>query len=124
MSDKEVKDLTFEDLNRNVGEVERLHIRDLIDKSVVIKEYELKPSVYKEGDYATIQIMLEGKEYVVNTGSESLIRDLEMTSNKMPYRCKIVRRMSKMGRFYYCLAPVLDFDDVSNEVFDDEDIEG
>ena len=79
---------------------------DILGKLIVIKDMEIRPSSFSEGDYIILQIELDGKLWVVLTGSEVLVRQIKEKADKMPFRCKVIEQQSTRSKYkYYTLAP-------------------
>jgi len=80
-------------------------MRDLVDKVVIIKSFEVLPSRFGN-DYVQIQGEVDGRTFTVRTGSRTFVerlRRLEPVLSDAWVRAKIVRRRSSRGAYYYDL---------------------
>lgn len=99
--DQEIVDLTEDDFGKTF-EGDRITKDELLGKNFVIKDYEIRESTFADTNkYAIIQIELDGEPYVLMTGSNVLIGDLEKFKNRMPYRCSLEKRKSTKTKFTY-----------------------
>jgi len=82
-----------------------ISIRDLVDKVVIIKSFEVLPSRFGN-EYVQIRGEVDGHTFTARTGSKTLIerlRRLEPVLSDASIRAKIVRRRSTRGAYYYDL---------------------
>ena len=101
-----IYDLTDEDMPTQLFNGERIDMEDVLDRPIVIKNMEIRPSSFSEGDYIILQIELEGDPHVVLTGSLVLVRQLKEKADKIPFRCRIIEQQSTQSKYkYYTLAP-------------------
>lgn len=86
----------FSEENQNlVGE--KLPVRKIFDKEVVVKAYRVMDSKAVPGkSCAQIQVELGGKDYVVFTTSMVILRQLKQYADKMPFSTT----MRCMGRYH------------------------
>jgi len=78
---------------------DKISITDIINKEVIIVDYRVKESKLKEGNYLTLQIEKNDKKYVIFTGSQVLIDQIERYKNELPFLTTI-RKINK----YYSLT--------------------
>ncbi len=78
---------------------DKISISDVLNKEVTIIDYRVKESKLKEGNYLTLQIEKEGEKYVIFTGSQVLIDQIERYKNELPFLTTI-RKINK----YYSLT--------------------
>lgn len=93
-------------------EGDRVEMKDLIDKNVVILDAEIRPSNFREGKtYALIQIEREGKKEIIMTSAGAVQGSIRWLKDKkaIPGRveCKIVQERATTGRLMYKLASAI-----------------
>ena len=71
---------------------EKKKIADILNREILIINFQIKKSKIKEGDYATIQFKNGGTEYVIFTGSGPLMEQLEQYKAKMPFFTTIIQK--------------------------------
>ena len=102
----EIYDLTDEDMPTQLFDGERMDMEDVLDRPIIVKDMEIRPSSFSEGDYIILQIELDGDPRVVLTGSLVLVRQLKEKADKIPFRCRIIAQQSAQSKYkYYTLAP-------------------
>ena len=77
-------------------------IDDILNKEITILNYRIKTSRYsehKDGKYLTLQIEIENEKFVIFTGSEVLIEQIERYASELPF-VAIIRKINK----YYTLT--------------------
>lgn len=86
----------FSEENQNlVGE--KLPIRKIFDKEVIVKAYRVMDSKAVPGkSCAQIQVDMDGKDYVVFTTSTVILRQLNQYADKMPFSTTVCC----MGRYH------------------------
>lgn len=75
---------------------DKIKLDSILGKEIVIKGYKISNSRYNDGKLLTLQFELEGKEYIVFTGSSVLIEQIEKYKNEIPFMTKI----EKVNKFY------------------------
>ena len=79
---------------------QKIKIADVIDKEIVVKNYRITGSKYSDKttkkQCLTLQIEIEGKAYVLFTGSTVLIGQCEKYKDEMPF----ITTIQKIDRFY------------------------
>ena len=91
-------------------EGDKVEMKDLVDKDIVIIDAEIRPSLYREGKtYALIQIEREGKKEIIMTSAGAVQGSIRWLKDKgaIPGRvkCKIIQeRAERTGRLMYKLA--------------------
>ncbi|MEA1957605.1 MAG: hypothetical protein U9N01_04540 [Euryarchaeota archaeon] len=70
---------------------EKRKIADILDREILIMNFQIKKSKIKDGNYATIQFQNGGTEYVVFTASGRLMKQLEQSKDKMPFFTTIIQ---------------------------------
>ncbi len=75
---------------------EKRKLDDILNQRILILGYRIGKSKFKAGDYMTIQFANGGKEYVMFTGSNVLISQLEKYQAKLPFYTNIEKR----GKYY------------------------
>lgn len=77
-----------------VGEKKKLDC--VLNKKILITNFRLNKSHYKDSNYLTIQYKLDGNTYITFTGSEVLAKQLEKYKDKLPFYATVV----KIGKYY------------------------
>ena len=102
-----IYNITDDDMPTQTFDGERISMDEILDKSIIIRDMETRPSSFSEGDYVILQIEIDGELCVVLTGSEVLVRQIKEKSDKMPFRCKVLEQQSSRSKYkYYTLAPL------------------
>lgn len=81
---------------------DKIRIDDIVNKEVVVLKYTIKSSRYSKnisGDYLTLQVEIEGKRFVLFTGSDVLIDQLKKYATELPFKA-IIRKINR----YYSLT--------------------
>jgi hypothetical protein len=71
---------------------EKLKIVDIINKEILILNFNIRKSKIKEGNYVIIQFELDDEKHVVFTTATRLMKKLERHKEKMPYHVTIIRK--------------------------------
>jgi hypothetical protein len=71
---------------------EKTTIADILNKEILILDFDIRKSKLKEGNYAIMQFELEGKRHVIFTTATRLMKKLERHKEKMPYRVEIIQK--------------------------------
>jgi len=86
-------------------EGDRISLDDILDQTIIITDFILKPSEFSDGDFAIIQVVFNDKKGILMSGSQILLSGLKKYKDKLPIRCKIIKRQSpKTKRRYYALS--------------------
>jgi hypothetical protein len=78
---------------------EKLRIEDVLNEEVEMLNFSVKTSKYPKnssGKYLTLQIRREKRKYVIFTGSDVLIEQLEKYGSELPFLATI----RKINRYY------------------------
>lgn len=78
---------------------DKMRIDDILNREVVILAYSIKDSRYSKnesGKHLTLQIEINGKKYVIFTGSDVLIDQIEKYDHELPFLATI----RKINRYY------------------------
>lgn len=104
---KKVVDLTFDDIGGAMFEGERIDITEILDENIVIERMDIKPSMFYDGEYAIVQIEKDGDKFVVLTSSSVLIQQITNIKDRLPMRCRIIKKVSptKKQRYYTIVPP-------------------
>jgi|GEM_PF-3374680 len=103
---KEITDLTEEDIPTQMFEGERIDVEDVLGENIVIRDMDTRPSSFSEGDYAILQIEKDGEPYKISTGATVVMKQIQDLEDKLPFRCKVIKKQSKKSGYkYYILAP-------------------
>ena len=82
---------------REVFDGDKKRIDDILNKEILIINFKIKDSKKRENSlYATIHIKIDGNNYVVFTGSNVLIDQLEKYKDNLPFYTAI----KKIDRYY------------------------
>ena len=105
----EIYDLKEEDIAVKEDRGERIDIKDIIGKKIIVYKYDLRDSQYHEGEYAIIDIDVEGDtidhKRLLMTSSKVLLDQLEKWQVKLPFRAIIEQRKSDKWK-YYSFKPI------------------
>lgn len=106
--DKEVRDLTQEDLGQTgIFEGDRIALDDILNEPIIIRDFVTRPSKFHDGDYAIIQIEYQGKPCVIMTSSAVLLDGIKKVGDRLPFRCRITKGKGQKGHRFYMLAPTI-----------------
>jgi hypothetical protein len=99
----DIYDITEDDVDKTYNE-DSINIKEILGKRIVIYNFELRPSLFNEGDYAIIQIGINEDHGITDrrllmTSSRVLIEQLKRFMVKMPFRC-IINKI-KGGKWSY-----------------------
>lgn len=90
----------FSDISKeNILDGDKIRLDDILNEEILIIGYRVKNSRYSKnssGKYLTLQIEYKDKKYVVFTGSDVLIDQLEKYGNEIPFLATI----RKINRYY------------------------
>ena len=102
-----IYDITENDMPTQMFDGERIGIDEILDKTIIVRNVETRPSSFNEGDYAILQVEIDEERHVVLTGSKVLVKQIKDKADRMPFRCKIIEQKSTQSKYtYYTLAPV------------------
>ena len=95
---KDIEHHKFSDFSKEAPRLEgkKKRIEEMFDKEILIIDYRISDSHFKDATYATIQFENGGTKYITFTGSEVLQKQLEKYSKDMPFYTTTIRR----GRYY------------------------
>ena len=90
-------------------EGDKVKISELVDKDVIILDFEARPSQYYEGKfYVIVQIEYEGNKKVFTTTAAAIVGSLKWLKERKAFpgrvRAKIIQELSTKGRKQYKLA--------------------
>lgn len=90
-------------------EGEKIPMKELVDRDIVLIDFETRPSLYHEGkNYALIQIEVDGQLKITTTTGAAVIGSLKYLKEKggLPGRvkCKVIQKQSTKGRQMFSLA--------------------
>ena len=93
----------FRDFAREEHPLEgkKKRLDNILNIEILIHDFKISKSKIREGNYATIQFSLNGnnEKYVVFTGSQVIIDQLEKYKDKLPFYATIVKKYN-----YYSLS--------------------
>ena len=103
----DVYDLTDNDMPTQMFDGEKIDMDEILDETIIIRDMTTRPSSFSEGDYAILQIEVDGELRVALTGSKVLIKQINEKADRMPFRCKVIEQKSTQTKYsYYTLAPM------------------
>ena len=103
-----IYDLTDDDMPKQLFDGERIGVDEILDKSIIIRDMATRPSSFSDGDYAILQIEIDGELHVVLTGSAVLVQQIKEKADKMPFRCKVIEQQSARSKYkYYTITPAI-----------------
>lgn len=106
--DKEVRDLTQEDLGQTgMFQGEKIALNDILNEPIIIRSFDTRPSKFHEGEYAIIQIEYQDKPCVIMTSSAVLLDGIKKVADRLPLRCRITKGKGQKGHRYYAIAPAI-----------------
>ena len=90
-------------------EGDKVPFKDLLDREIVILDFEERPSLYdEEKSYALISAELEGKPIVTTTTGGAVLGSLRFLKMRggLPgrIRCKVIQVKATTGRMMYSLV--------------------
>lgn len=89
-------------------EGDRVPFKELIDREIVILDFEERPSDYYDRNYAIIAAELDGKPITTTTTGGAVLGSLKYLKERggLPgrIRCKVVQKKSTKGRMMYSLV--------------------
>jgi len=74
-------------------------LSEILDKEILVLAFRIGKSKFRDGNYVTIQFENDGKHYVVFTGSEVLMEQLNKHQTQLPFYTTIIKRWN-----YYSLS--------------------
>lgn len=83
----------------NILDGDKIRIDDVLNEEIKVKNYSIKESKYgknSSGKYLMLQIVKNERNYVIFTGSDVLIDQIEKYSHEMPFLATI----RKINRYY------------------------
>lgn len=89
----------FAEQDKGPLEGKKKKIVEILNKEILITNFQIKKSKIKDGNYATIQFENGGEKHVVFTASGPLMEQLERHKDKMPYHVTIIQRYN-----YYTMS--------------------
>jgi len=75
---------------------DKIKINDIINNEIIIIEYKIGSSKYKDKDYLTLQIKYNDEKFVIFTGSNVLIDQIKKYENKIPF----ITTIRKINKYY------------------------
>jgi hypothetical protein len=83
--------------DENILDGDKKAIEDILNKEIIILNYRIRESRYsdnRDGKYLTLQVEIDGKRYVIFTGSDVLVEQLKRYSNQLPF-VSTIRKIKK-----------------------------
>jgi len=84
--------------DENIFEGDKIKINDILNNEIIIINYAIKNSKYKDRNYLTLQIEKDDEKFVIFTGSSVLIDQIEKYENKLPF-ITIIKKINKYYTF-------------------------
>jgi hypothetical protein len=109
VKEKEITDLTEEDLPTMAFEGDKITLDELVNKNFVIRDMLTRASAYSDGEYAILPIELDGKPYFTTTSSSVVMRQIGELRDRLPFRCSVAKEKSTKHKQwqYYTLIPAV-----------------
>lgn len=82
MQPRNFKDLNIKINTRNSIKGDKIKIYSVLNRKITLVKYKISDSKY-EGDYLRIEIVFEGKTYMLQTGSKNLIHVIKQIPQEM-----------------------------------------
>jgi hypothetical protein len=76
----------------------KVEFAEVLDKTIVVKDFAELPSKYTNGNFVVIQAELDGKIITFHTGGKVLVKQLNEIKDKLPVRVTITQ---PDGKKYY-----------------------
>jgi hypothetical protein len=86
------RDFADPDEDEEALDGDKIKIADIIDKEILILNFDIRKSKIKEGDYVIVQFESDGEKHVIFTTAPRLMKKLERHKEKMPYLVTIIRK--------------------------------
>lgn len=101
----EIYDLKNEDMTVQEDRGDRIDIKEVLERRIIIYKYDIRDSQYHNGQYAMIDIDVEGDGLIdhkrlLMTSSKVLISQLSKYGDKMPYRTVISKKKGDKWTYY------------------------
>lgn len=87
--------------NEDILEGDKKKINDIVNKEIIVRGYSINDSKYSDnqsGKYLTLQFEIDKVKYIVFTGSEVLIEQIEKYKDEIPF-LTIIRKINKYYSF-------------------------
>ncbi len=85
----------FED-ERGGLEGEKVNVEDILNKEILVTDFQFRQSHYHKGDYMILQFRNDGELKVVFTATEVVKKQLERHKDQLPFYGTIVKK----NRYY------------------------
>jgi hypothetical protein len=84
-------------------DLERVDIDSLLNKKIIVEDFVLRPSQFREGDFAIVKFREGNESKVFLTGSEVLVKQLKKSREigKIPFKATIQKVPTDKDRAYY-----------------------
>jgi len=108
MSNEERVPVDFKDIELSTPcypDVARIEMKEIIDKEIIIKEFEERPSNFG-GSFIIALAEVDGEQRTFPIGSKVVISQLQQIKelDKLPVKTKIIEQKSEGGRVYQTLS--------------------
>jgi hypothetical protein len=80
-------------------EGEKTQLQQILDKEILVTDFRIQKSRFKDDNYITIQFLRDDKKFVVFTGSEVLRDQLQRNQSKLPFYTTVIKKYK-----YFCLS--------------------
>lgn len=77
-------------------EGDKKKIEDIINKKILIINYRINKSKFKDSNYTTVQYKIDEKMCITFTGSEVITKQLDKYKDRIPFYTKIIKK----GKYY------------------------
>lgn len=85
----------FSDFSKEeIFDGDKISLNDVINKEILILGYKISESKFKDREYMTLHISLDGEKHVIFTGSGVLMDQLNKYKEELPF-VTIIRKINK-----------------------------
>ena len=88
------KDFADPDEDEDPLDGEKKKITEILNKEILILNFNIRKSKIKEGHYVIIQFELDNEKHVIFTTATRLLKKLERHKDKMPYYATIIQKFN------------------------------
>ncbi len=75
---------------------DKIKIDDIINNKIIIIDYKIKNSKYKDNDYLTCNVKYDNKNFIIFTGSNVLIDQIKKYEKYIPF----IATIRKINKYY------------------------
>lgn len=75
---------------------DKISIGEVLDKEIIVKNFKVSGSKYKNNDCLTLHVTIDGENRVIFTGSSVLLDQVQQHKDKLPF----VSTIKKFNKYY------------------------